>query len=70
MLRLALLSVSLFSWFFPNPLSIVITSLGKRELVYVLFVHLFVYVLHALIFILCVRGWLRLVIVALPGFFY
>ena len=59
---------------FYSPFSIVITSLGKRELVYVLLVQLFVYTA----FVSCcpfslplrVRDCLRLVIVALPGLFY
>ena len=54
--------------------SIVFTSLGKRELDYVLLVHLFVYIaciiFHSFSLPLCVRDWLRLVIVALLGLFY
>ena len=46
--------------------------LGKRELVYVFFVHLFI--LHLMVCVLFslpfgVRNWLRLVTVALPGLF-
>ena len=71
MLNLALLFVLVFLVLF----SIVITSLGEeRELVYVLFMHLFVY--FACVNIcqfslpLGVRDWLRFVFVALPGLFY
>ena len=46
---------------------------GKKELVYVLLVYLFVYFARGkfclFLFSLCVWGWLRLVIVAHPGHF-
>ena len=50
--------------------STVITSLGKRELVYMLLVHLYVY-LACVTFCLFLfhGGWRRIVIVALPGLF-
>ena len=51
--------------------SIASSRLGKRELVHVLFVLLFVYFARVKYcpptFPLGVRGWLRLVTVALPG---
>ena len=52
-----------------------VTSLGEeREVVYVLLVHLFVYFARVNFYPfslpLGVRGWLRLVVVALPGLFY
>ena len=54
-------------------LSILIISLGKRECIYVLFVHLFVYSARAnfcsFSLPLGVRDWLRFVIVALPALF-
>ena len=59
---------------FVIPFSIVITSLGKREPVCVLLVHLFVCFVRVSF---ChfslprgVGGWLWFVIVALPGLFY
>ena len=53
-----------------------ITSLGKEGLVFVLLMHMFVcFVLVS--FVIChfslplgVGGWLRFVIVAIPGLFY
>ena len=48
--------------------------LGKRELVYVLLMQLFVYFAYIKFcpfsLALGARGWLRLVFVALPGLFY
>ena len=48
--------------------------LGKRELVYMLLVLLFVYFAYVILcpfsLALDARGWLRLVLVALPGLFY
>ena len=64
---------SLSSCFF-IPFSIVFTSLGKRELVCVLLVHLFVCFVRVnfchFSFPFDFGGWLRFVIVALPGLFY
>ena len=60
--------------FFSSPFSIVITSLEKERAVHVLLVHLFVYFEGLDVcpssLPLGVGGWLRLVIVALPGLFY
>ena len=54
--------------------STVITSLGKRELAYIVLVHLFVYFARVnfcpFSLPLGVEVWLRFVIVALPGLFY
>ena len=56
-----------------SPIGIVITSLGKSEIVYVLLVHLFVYFTHVDFcpssLLLGVGGWLQLVIVTLPVLF-
>ena len=54
--------------------SLLSPRLGKRELVYVLLMHLFVYFAHVNVCLfslpLGVRDWLQLLIVALPGLFY
>ena len=69
MLRLALLFVLVLSC-----LAISSPPLEKTELVYVLFVHLFVYFARvnfcSFSLPLGIRVWLRFVIVALPGLFY
>ena len=61
-----------FFFFFSVLFSIVITSLWKKELVYmyVLLVHLHAYIFCFFSLHLDVRNWLWLVIVALPGLFY
>ena len=60
--------------FFSVLLALWSPRLGKREVVCVLLVHLFVYFTHidfcSSFLPLGVGGWLRLVIVALPGIFY
>ena len=64
----------LLFFFFQSCLALWSPRLGKRELIYVLFVHLFVYFACVdfcpFSLPLGVRDWLRFVIVALPGFFY
>ena len=68
MLSLALLFVFVLL-FFSVCLALWSPRFGKRELVCVLLVHLFVYFAHVSL-PLGVGGWLQLVIVALPGIFY
>ena len=61
--------------FFQSCLALRLPRLGKRELVDVLRMHLFVHFPPRVSFCpfslpLCVRGWLRHVIMAPPGLFY
>ena len=67
MFGLALLFVYVFLlsfWHFDH------LAWGKRELVFVLIVHLFVSYAHVNLCHFFSRGWLRLLVVALPGLFY
>ena len=67
MFSLALLFVLMFF----SPFSIAITSLGeKRAGLCVFCASVCLFCTHFFFFFLGVRGWLRLVILALPGFFY
>ena len=68
------LPCSLSSWFFSILLALWSLRLGKRELIYVLQVHVFVYLARVIYcpfsLPLGVGGWLQLLIVVLPGVFY
>ena len=75
LLLLLLLFLLLLLLLFSALFNIVITSLGEeRVLVYIFPVHVFVYFARVNFYLLSlplgVRGWLRLVIVALLGLFF